>query len=39
MENAVDELKEHARLIAPHHDRSGVGKVIRDYVLTERKEI
>ena len=39
MENAVDELKAHARLIAPHHDQSGVGKVIREYVLAERKEI
>ena len=33
MENAVDELKQHARLIAPHHDQSGVARVIRKYVL------
>jgi len=33
MENAVDELKAQARLIAPHHDISGVGKTLRKYVL------
>lgn len=33
MENAVEGLKEYARLTAPHHDRSGVGKIIRKYVL------
>ncbi len=32
MENAVDALKERARVIAPHHDRSGVAKAIRTYV-------
>lgn len=39
MENAVDELKEMARIIAPHHDRSGVGKVIFEYALDERKQV
>ncbi len=34
MENAVDELKKAAKLIAPHHDQSGVGRVICKYVLT-----
>jgi len=33
MENAVEGLKECARLIAPHHDQSGVGRVIRKYIL------
>ncbi|MBQ2956842.1 MAG: HAD family phosphatase [Clostridia bacterium] len=33
MENAVDGLKEIARLIAPHHDCSGVGRVIEKWVL------
>lgn len=35
MKNAVEELKNHARLIAPHHNCSGVGKTIRKYVLDE----
>lgn len=39
MENAVDGLKAAARLIAPHHDRSGVGKIIRKYVLDEGETI
>jgi len=34
MENAVDGLKARARLIAPHHDEDGVGKMIRKYVLS-----
>lgn len=33
MENAVDELKAAAKLIAPHHDQSGVGKIIQKYIL------
>lgn len=35
MDNAVDELKAAARLIAPHHDCSGVGRVVRKYALEE----
>ena len=35
MENAVEDLKTAARMIAPHHDRSGVGRVINKYVLDE----
>ena len=34
MENAVDGLKARARLIAPHHDEDGVGKMLRKYVLS-----
>jgi len=37
MENAVDGLKKSARLIAPHHDRSGVGRILNQYVLDEGK--
>ena len=33
MENAVEPLKAVARLIAPHHDDSGVGRTIRRLVL------
>lgn len=39
MENAVEELKASAQLIAPHHDESGVGKIIRKYVLHEGETI
>lgn len=39
MENAVESLKHSARLIAPHHDLSGVGRIIRKYVLDERETI
>ncbi len=39
MENAVDELKAEADIIAPHHDLSGVGRVIRKYVLNEGEAI
>lgn len=33
MENAVDELKRYAKVIAPRHDQSGVGRIICKYVL------
>lgn len=33
MENAVPELKAQARLLAPHHDCSGVAQIIENYVL------
>lgn len=33
MENACDDLKRHARLTAPHHNQSGVGRMLRKYVL------
>lgn len=33
MENGVDEMKAIARIIAPHHDEDGVGRVIEQYVL------
>lgn len=33
MENAVQALKEHARLIAPRNDCSGVAEIIEKYVL------
>lgn len=39
MENAVEDLKKNARIIAPHHDLSGVGKVIREYVLDKGETI
>ena len=39
MENAVPELKAFARLTAPHHDQSGVGKIIRKYILDEGETI
>lgn len=35
MGNATDELKAAADLIAPHHDQSGVGRIICKYVLNE----
>ncbi len=35
MENAVEPLKALARRIAPHHDDSGVGRVIRQVVLED----
>lgn len=34
MENAVDELKRYAKVIAPRHDQSGVGRVLYEYVLS-----
>ncbi len=39
MENAVEGLKKAAKLIAPHHDASGVGKIIRKYVLDEGERV
>lgn len=39
MENAVEGLKECARLIAPHHDQSGVGRIILKYVLDKGETI
>jgi len=39
MENAVEELKASAKLIAPHHDESGVGKIILKYILDGGKTI
>lgn len=33
MENGVDEMKAIARIIAPHHDEDGVGRIIEQYVL------
>lgn len=33
MENALDEVKRAARIIAPHHDQSGVAQVLFEYVL------
>ncbi len=33
MDNAVDTVKACARLIAPHHDRSGVAAIVEKYVL------
>ncbi len=33
MDNAVDAVKARARLIAPHHDQSGVAAVVEKYVL------
>ena len=33
MDNAVDAVKARARLIAPHHDRSGVAAIVEKYVL------
>ena len=39
MENAVEGLKKYARLIAPHHDLSGVGRIIHKYVLDEGEMI
>ena len=33
MENGVAEMKAIARIIAPHHDADGVGRVIEQYVL------
>ena len=39
MENAVEGLKKAAKLIAPHHDASGVGKIIRKYVLDEGETV
>ena len=33
MDNAVDAVKACARLIAPHHDQSGVAAVVEKYVL------
>jgi Cof subfamily protein (haloacid dehalogenase superfamily) len=33
MENAIDALKAVARRVAPHHNESGVAKVLRDLVL------
>lgn len=35
MENAIDALKRIATLIAPHHDASGVGTVLREKVLSQ----
>jgi Cof subfamily protein (haloacid dehalogenase superfamily) len=35
MENAVEPLKRVARHIAPHHDQSGVGQVLRSMLLGE----
>lgn len=37
MENGVDEMKAIARIIAPHHDADGVGRVIEQYVLCEEE--
>jgi len=39
MENAVQGLKEFAQITAPHHDQSGVGKIIRKYILDEGETI
>ena len=39
MENAVEGLKRSAKLIAPHHDCSGVGRIIRKYVLDKGETI
>jgi hydroxymethylpyrimidine pyrophosphatase-like HAD family hydrolase len=33
MENGVEELKKMADVIAPHHDESGVGRVLEKMVL------
>ena len=33
MDNAVDAVKACARLIAPHHDQSGVAEIVEKYVL------
>lgn len=33
MDNAVDVVKARARLVAPHHDRSGVAAIVEKYVL------
>lgn len=33
MDNAVDVVKARARLIAPHHDQSGVAAIVEKYVL------
>lgn len=33
MENGLEEIKPVARIIAPHHDRSGVGRVLMERVL------
>ena len=35
MENGEDCVKARARIIAPHHDEGGVGRVIEKYVLAE----
>lgn len=35
MENAVGEVKRVARISAPHHDKSGVGRVIEKYLCGE----
>lgn len=33
MENAVEDVKRPARLIAPHHDEDGVARILEQYVL------
>ncbi len=35
MENGVAEMKEIAKIVAPHHDEDGVGRVIEEYVLKD----
>ncbi|MBR3504370.1 MAG: HAD family phosphatase [Clostridia bacterium] len=37
MENAVDEVKRRARLIAPRHDEDGVARTLEKYVLEDGK--
>ncbi|MDL2206165.1 HAD-IIB family hydrolase, partial [Eubacteriales bacterium OttesenSCG-928-N13] len=36
MQNAVPQLKQAAEIIAPHHDDSGVGQVIEEYILNDQ---
>lgn len=36
MGNAIDELKQIAAVIAPHHDESGVAKVLDELILREK---
>lgn len=38
MENGRDELKAIARIIAPHHNDSGVGRVLEKYVLGKEEQ-
>ena len=33
MENGEEQVKAKARIIAPHHDKGGVGQIIEEYVL------
>ena len=33
MDNGLESLRHLARIVAPHHDQSGVGQVVQEYVL------